>query len=158
MCTATNVEDQATGVLFFGAAAGSCVASSTLDENDIGAYYDSTSATQPSSPEVTFAKDVLTSNRYEGFVLEQGKALLSNDTIDGSGDVGIDLVQSETQTAGLAVERRPHEGRGSDRSRDQGGIGQKRGGHPGSFDFTDGTFNGDGTVLVNESSDFEVVL
>jgi nitrous oxidase accessory protein NosD len=157
-CSATNLENQGTGVLFYEAATGSSVTNSTFQENDIGAYFDSTSEETAPSPEVTFTKDVLTSNRYEGFVLEQGKALLSKDTINGSGDVGIDLVQSKTQTApsessathtkvedqaeaAIKVE--------SDKSSED---------KPGSFDFTDGTFSGDATVLDNESNNFEVVL
>lgn len=155
----TDAEEQATGVLFYGAATGSSVSSSTLEQNDIGGYYDSTSVSQPAAAEVTFAKDTLTGNRYEGFVLEQGKALLNKDTIDGSGKVGIDLVQTKEQSlasqssaihtkvedqteAAIRVE--------SDKSTED-----KEGS---SFAFTDGTFSGNGTVLDNESNDFEVVL
>ncbi|HSZ12807.1 MAG TPA: right-handed parallel beta-helix repeat-containing protein [Solirubrobacteraceae bacterium] len=158
VCT-TDEEEQATGVLFYGAAAGSGVSSSTLEQNDIGGYYDSTSVSQPEAAEVTFAKDTVASNRYEGFVLEQGKALLNKDTIDGGGKVGIDLVQTKEQSlasqssaihtkvedqteAAIRVE--------SDKSTED-----KKGS---SFVFADGTFSGNGTVLDNESNDFEVVL
>jgi hypothetical protein len=157
-CSSTDIDNQATGVLFYGAAPGSSVSGSTLSENDIGAYYDSTSKTQPSSPEVTFTKDVLTSNRYEGFVLEQGKALLSKDTINGSGDVGIDLVQSKEQT--LASESSATHTKVEDQTEAAIKVESDKSSEdiPGSFDFTDGTFSGDATVLDNESNDFEVVL
>ncbi len=158
VCTPSDLEEQATGVLFYGAAAGSSVSSSTIEENDIGAYYDSTSATQPSSPEVTFTKDTLTSNRYEGFVLEQGKALLSKDTINGSGDIGIDLVQYEGQT--LASRSSAVSTKVEDQTAAAIKVESDDAPHDiaGSFDFTNGTFSGDATVLDNESSNFEVVL
>jgi nitrous oxidase accessory protein NosD len=158
VCSSSNLENQATGVLFYEAAAGSSVASSTLEGNDLGAYYDSTAASPPASPEVTFTKDVLTSNRYEGFVLEQGKALLSKDTVNGSGDVGIELVQYEGQT--LPSQSSAVSTKVEDQS--EAGIrvqsDDKPGDIKGSFDFTNGTFSGDATVLDNESSNFEVVL
>ncbi len=157
-CSSTNLENQATGVLFYGAASGSSVATSTLSENDIGAYYDSTSKTQPASPEVTFTKDVLTSNRYESFVLEQGKALLNKDTINGSGAVGIDLVQTAGQT--LASESSATHTKVEDQSDAAIKVESDKSVKdiPGSFDFTDGTFSGDATVLDNESNNFEVVF
>jgi hypothetical protein len=157
VCSSTNLEDQGTGVLFYEAAPGSGVTGSTLSENDIGAYYDSTSAI-PSSPEVTFTKDVLTSNRYEGFVLEQGKALLNHDTINGSGDVGIDLVQSKAQTAPSASSATHTKVEGQTEAAIKVESDKSAEDKPGSFDFTDGTFSGDATVLENESNDFEVVL
>jgi hypothetical protein len=157
-CSSTNLENQGTGVLFYEAAAGSSVSSSTLDENDIGAYFDSTSEHISASPEATFTKDVLTSNRYEGLVLEQGKALLSRDTINGSGDVGIDLVQSKGQTA--ASESSATHSKVEDQTQAAIKVESDESAEdkPGSFDFTDGTFSGDATVLDNESSNFEVVL
>ncbi len=90
-CGATG--EQATGVLFYEAAPGSKLTSSTVSENDGGVYYISGSAVQPSTPEVTLSKDVFTSNRYEGVALDQGKAMMTSDTINGSGRVGIDLYQ-----------------------------------------------------------------
>src|SRR4029077_295909 len=68
------LETQWTGVLFYGAAAGSNLISSKVGENDVGAYYASESPTQPTEPEVTISKDVFTGNRYEGIVLDQGNA------------------------------------------------------------------------------------
>jgi len=135
--------EQASGVLFYGAAAGSSISSSTVKENDLG---------------VTFTKDVLTSNRYEGFVLEQGKALLNKDTINGGGDVGIELEQYEGQT--LASESSATHTKVEDQTEAAIKVesDKKSGDIAGSFDFTDGTFSGDATVLDNESNNFEVVL
>jgi nitrous oxidase accessory protein NosD len=97
VCSASDLEEQATGVLFFGAASGSSVSGSMIAGNDIGVYYASTNPTQPTSPEVKVTKDVLASNRYEGVVLEQGDASVTGDTINGGGEVGIDIVQSAGQ-------------------------------------------------------------
>jgi hypothetical protein len=149
--------EQASGVLFYGAAPGSSISSSTVKENDLGAYYGSASKTQPAAPEVTFTKDVLTSNRYEGFVLEGGKALLSKDTINGSGDVGIELEQYEGQ---LASESSATHTKVEDQTEAAIKVesDKKPADKEGTFDFTDGTFSGDATVLINESSNFEVVF
>lgn len=98
VCTSGNLEEQATGLLFFGAAAGSKVSDSTISGNDIGAYYASTSPTQPTKPELKLLSSHLTGNRYEGAVLEEGDATLTRDVISGSGQVGIDVVQSASQT------------------------------------------------------------
>ena len=97
VCSSTDLEEQATGLLFYGAAPGSKVSKSTFSGNDIGAYYASTSASQPSKPEVKITTSKLTSNRYEGAVLEQGDAELLGDAISGAGEVGIDVVQSASQ-------------------------------------------------------------
>jgi hypothetical protein len=97
VCSPTALEEQATGLLFYGAAVGSKVSSSTSSDNDIGAYYVSMSATQPTKPELKLISSHLTSNRFEGAVLEQGDAGLTRDTITGAGAVGIDVVQSASQ-------------------------------------------------------------
>jgi hypothetical protein len=97
VCSSTSLEEQATGLLFFGAAAGSKVSGSTISGNDIGAYYASTSPTQPTKPELKLLSSHLTGNRYEGAVLEEGDAALTRDTITGAGEVGIDIVQSASQ-------------------------------------------------------------
>jgi Right handed beta helix region len=98
VCSSTDLEEQATGLLFFGAAAGSKVSNSTSSGNDIGVYYASTSPTQPTRPELKVLSSQLTSNRYEGAVLEEGDAALTRDTISGAGEVGIDVVQSASQS------------------------------------------------------------
>ena len=97
VCSSTALQEQATGLLFYGAAAGSKVSGSTSSGNDIGAYYASTSPTQPTRPELKVSSSHLTGNRYEGAVLEEGDASLTRDTITGPGEVGIDIVQSASQ-------------------------------------------------------------
>lgn len=97
VCGAADIEEQASGVLFYGAAKGSYVSASQIEDNDLGVYYASTAATQPTSPEVKVTSDKLVNNRYEGIVLEQGDAQLVEDSITGTGDVGVDIVQSASQ-------------------------------------------------------------
>lgn len=148
---------QSTGLLFFGAAAGSSVASTELAGNDIGAYYYSTAPKQPSSPELTLSKDSFVGNRYEGVVLDQGDALIKGGTITGPGNVGIDLLQYEGQAlASQSSASGAHvEGQSvavkveSDKA--AGDI-------AGKFVLTKSTLSGDTTSLVNESNDFEVVI
>jgi hypothetical protein len=98
-CGANAFENkfQATGVLFYLAGSGSTVVGSTIKENDDGVYNYSGATTQPSSPEVTLSGDTLTSNRYEGMSLDQGNVLIKKDTINGTGNIGIDLYQYEGQ-------------------------------------------------------------
>ncbi len=97
ICTPTSLEEHASGVLFYQAAAGSGVTTSTIENNDAGAYYGSGSATEPSSAQVTFTKDIFTNNRYEALQIEEGKSALKDDTINGTGLVGINLVQGGYQ-------------------------------------------------------------
>jgi hypothetical protein len=89
---------QSTGVLFYGAASGSSVVSSTVNGNDNGIYYFSQSPTEPSSPEVLVSKNTFTSNRYEGVVLDQGIASVNNNKVNGTGNVGIQVLQYNGQT------------------------------------------------------------
>lgn len=151
-------ETQATGVLFFGAAAGSSVVSSKLDQNDIGAYYYSTSATQPSSPELQLKKDTFSSNRYEGVDLDQGSASLTKDTVEGTGNIGVDLFQYEGQT--LASESSANDVKVNDMSETAIKVESDKaaGDKAGKFTVTNSVFNGNANVLVNESSNFEVEL
>ena len=88
---------QSTGVLFFGAAAGSSLSSSKLSGNDIGVYYISQAATEPASSEVLITKDTFTGNRFEGIALDQGVASVTSDTVNGSGNVGIQVLQYSGQ-------------------------------------------------------------
>jgi hypothetical protein len=97
ICSSGSLGEQATGLLFFGAAAGSKSSENTITGNDIGAYYASTSPTHPAKSEVGFAFDKLISNRYEGFVLEEGTASLKSESITGTGLIGVDIVQSASQ-------------------------------------------------------------
>ncbi len=157
-CGADGLTDyQATGLLFFGAAPGSSVTSTELAGNDIGAYYYSTAAKQPSSPELTLSKDAFTGNRYEGVVLDQGDALIKGGTITGPGNVGIDLLQYEGQTlasqssaTGVRIEGQSV---GVKVESDKGAKDTA-----GRFVLSKSTLSGDTTNLVNESDDFEVVI
>lgn len=150
--------EQASGVLFASAAPGSKITGSHIKENDLGVYYASESSVVPEKPEVTVSTDVLTANRYEGVLLEEGKAALTKDTISGPGRVGIDLFQASYQLspsessasytriegqseAAIIVE--------SDKSAKD---------PPGKFKFLNGTESGNGTFLINESSNFVVIL
>ncbi|HXP37184.1 MAG TPA: right-handed parallel beta-helix repeat-containing protein [Solirubrobacteraceae bacterium] len=150
-------QEQATGLLFYGAAAGSSVTSSTLEGNDIGAYYKSFSASQPTSPELSLSKDTFSGNRYEGVALDQGEASLKTDTINGPGEVGIEIYQYASQS--LASESSASnvkiEGVGTGvRVASDKAAGDK----PGRFKFSKSTFTNDTTVLNNESSNFEVIF
>ncbi len=97
VCSASDYENQADGVLFYQAAPGSSLTHSTVSDNDLGVYYASGSATEPSSPEVSIGKDHLSNNRYEGILLEEGIASISGDTIDGTGEFGIAILQASYQ-------------------------------------------------------------
>jgi hypothetical protein len=90
--------EQATGVLFYGeAAAGSSLRSSVVSSNDNGVYNLHESKSSPTSPEVTISKDTLTDNRYEGIALDTGDALIDNDTINGTGEYGIEILLYDGQ-------------------------------------------------------------
>jgi hypothetical protein len=155
-CGATG--EQASGVLFFEAAKGSKVASTTIKENDLGVYYASGSATVPATPDVSASHDVLTSNRYEGVDLEEGKAALVSDTINGSGRVGIDLFQSkgqlsasESRASGTSISGQSEAAIKVESDKSAQDI-------PGKFTFINGTATGNGAVLINESNNFEVIF
>ena len=84
---------QADAVLFYGAAKGSSLTHSTVSDNDVGLYYGSEAATEPTSAEVSISHDTFTSNRYIGVQFDQGDASLNDDTINGTGNVGIQIMQ-----------------------------------------------------------------
>jgi hypothetical protein len=155
-CSASNIEEQATGLLFFEAATGSKVASSTLKENDIGAYYASGSATVPITPDLTLSKDVFTNNRYEGVVLEEGKAALKTDTINGSGNVGINLVQYEGQKSASESNATGTKISGQSEASIKVTSDKQPGDIAGKFTFSNGTAAA--PVLINESNNFEVIF
>jgi len=93
-------QTQSTGLLFYGAARGSSVTDSMISGNDIGVYYAaSSSGRAPTLPQVLISGDDLVRNRYEGVVLDQGKANVTHCTI-ASGDVGIEVLQYNGQTFG----------------------------------------------------------
>lgn len=99
-CGANALSDyQATGVLFYGAKKGSTVTQSTIIDNDIGVYYASEQPTLPSTTEVWVTADQLQNNRYEGVVLDQGRAVVDQSKILG-GNVGVMVLQYDGQAYG----------------------------------------------------------
>lgn len=149
---------QGAGVLFYEAAAGTKLEKATVSSNDEGADYASGSSTVPASPDVTINDDTFTGNRYEGVSLEEGKALLSADKINGPGRVGIGLYQfegalsaSESSAAKVAVDGQSEAAIEVESDKQPGDI-------PGTFAFTNGSHTGDGAVLINQSNNFEVTF
>ena len=153
-CGATG--EQASGVLFYQAAAGSSVSSSTITENDMGIYYASGSSSVPPSPDVTMTKDVLTSNRYEGVYLEEGKAALKNLTIGGSGRVGIELFQTAGEESAIESSATSTKISGQIEASIKVSSDKQPADKPGKFLFSKGTAAA--PVLINESNDFEVIF
>ncbi|HTZ88253.1 MAG TPA: right-handed parallel beta-helix repeat-containing protein [Solirubrobacteraceae bacterium] len=151
-------QTQSTGLLFFGAAPGSTVTSSTISGNDIGAYYISEAASQPSSPELALNKDVFSGNRYEGVALDQGDASLKSDTINGPGEVGIEIYQYEGQTLSSQSSASGAKIEGMSEAGIRVASDKAAGDKPGKFTISKSTFTSDATVLNNESSNFEVVF
>jgi hypothetical protein len=86
----------ATGVLFYGPAAGSNVTASTIDGNDTGVYNGESSASAPHAPVVAISADTLAGNRYDGVLLDQGWASVTADSISG-GEAGIAVLQYSGQ-------------------------------------------------------------
>ncbi|HXD53774.1 MAG TPA: hypothetical protein VN618_03390 [Solirubrobacteraceae bacterium] len=149
---------QASGVLFYQAAPGSKLSGSTVRENDMGVYYASGSATVPATPDVTILKDVLTSNRYEGAELEEGRASLVSDTINGTGRVGIDLYQYDEQLSASESSAKNIKISGQSEAAIKVESDKQPGDIPGRFVITNSTETGNGALLINESNDFEVIF
>jgi len=149
---------QASGVLFYEAAAGSKLTTSTISGNDMGAYYASGSATVPASPDVVISKTTFTSNRYEAVALEEGKASLIGDTINGSGRVGIGLYQfegalsaSESSANKISIQGQSEAAIKVESDKQPGDI-------PGTFLITNSTHTGNGALLINQSNNYDVVF
>jgi hypothetical protein len=155
-CGATGA--QAAGVLFYEAAAGSKLMSSTMSGNDMGVYYASGSATVPASPDVTISKDVLSSNRFEAVALEEGKASLMSDTINGSGRVGIGLYQFEESLSSSESSANKISISGQSEAAIKVESDKQPGDKPGKFTITNSTHTGNGALLINESNNFEVIF
>jgi hypothetical protein len=151
-------QTQSTGLLFFGAAPGSNVSSSTISGNDVGAYYVSESETQPASPELVLSKDAFSENRYEGVALDQGKAALKSNTISGPGEVGVEIYQYEGQTLSSQSSASSTKIEGMSEAAVRVASDKAAGDIAGKFTLTKSTFASDATVLNNESSNFEVVF
>lgn len=144
--------EQASGVLFYEAAQGSTITNSNVNENDLGIYYSEGGGTAP----ITFAKDRLTSNRYEGIYLEEGDTALKTITIEGSGRVGIELNQYEGQGAPIHATATHAKISGQSEASVKVTSDKKPGDTPGTFTFTSSTLAA--PVLINESNNFEVIL
>jgi len=163
-------ETQATGVLFYGAANGSKVISSTLKENDIGAYFVSSNPTQPHTPEVTISQDEMNADRYEGVALDQGDASVKSDTIVGPGNIGIELFQYvgavgfEGPEGPTLQQYAPTSSASGDTIEGMSGAAvevqsdKAPGDHSGSFTIANSSFLKDAQALDDESSTFNVVL
>ena len=149
---------QGAGVLFFEAAAGSELSKSTVSSNDMGAYYASGSATVPASPDVTLKKDMFSGNRYEGVALEEGKALLSGDTINGPGLVGVALYQFEGALSASESSAKKLTVNGQSQAAIKVESDKQPGDIPGKFTVMNFTHTADGATLINESSNFEVLF
>lgn len=151
-------QSQSTGLLFYGAAPGSTVTSSTLSGNDIGAYYASEAASQPPAPELILSKDLFSGNRYEGVVLDQGDASLKSDTISGPGNVGVEIYQYEGQTLSSQSSAASTKIEGMSAAGIRIASDKAPGDKPGKFTLTKSTFAGNKTVLDNESNNFQVIF
>jgi hypothetical protein len=93
-----QADTQATGVLFYGAASGSHIEHSTIGQNDIGVYYASAAASEPSSPEVNIGHNTFNGGGADEQVeLDQGVATVNSNTIDGTANVGIQILQYNGQ-------------------------------------------------------------
>jgi hypothetical protein len=101
VCGSNGLNDtQSAGILFYAATSGSTVTNSTLSYNDMGLYYvANTKANQPTKPQVTASDDSFVDNRYEGAVLDQGIANLTDSSFS-RGDVGIEVIQYAGQSFG----------------------------------------------------------
>jgi hypothetical protein len=157
VCSPTEIEEQATGVLFYQAAAGSSVVNSTVKENDLGAYYSSGSPVVPATADVTLSKDVFTTNRYEGILLEEGKASLKTDTVNGSGLRGIDLFQQAAQQSRSESSATHTKISGQTEASIKVESDQSASDTQGKFVFANGTAAA--PVLINENpSKFEIIF
>jgi hypothetical protein len=81
--------EDATGILFYEAASGSTVKSSTIDGNDIGIYNTLSGA----GATTAIKGNTLKANRYWGVAIDEGTANLNSNTISGPGLAGVQIVQ-----------------------------------------------------------------
>ena len=101
VCGPNSLTDtQSAGILLLGAKAGTLVSQQTLTNNDIGIYFlADTNAPAPTSFTAKLSTNILTNNRYEGVVLDQGWANMDSNKFSG-GNVGIQALQYAGQTFG----------------------------------------------------------
>jgi hypothetical protein len=95
----SQTSSQSAGVLFYGAATGSSVRSSTISGNDIGVSTESFAPTEPSSAQFVVNTNTLENDRYEAILISQGWTTADKNTIT-NGNVGIQLLQFAEQTYG----------------------------------------------------------
>lgn len=150
--------EQAAGVLFYEAAAGSSISGSAIKENDMGAYYASGSETVPAAPDVTIGKSLLRANRFEGIALEEGRAAVKSDTIEGPGRVGIALYQFEESLSSSESSATKTRVSGQSEAAIKVESDLQPGDKPGRFEFIKSTHSEDGTVVIDESPSFEVIF
>jgi hypothetical protein len=149
--------EQAAGVIFYAAAPGTTLGKSTVSSNDLGIYYSSGSSTVPASPDVTVVKDTLTGNRYEGVVLEEGKASLKSLTINGTGRIGIDLYQSAFQESASESSALATKIIGQSEAAVKVESDKEPGDIPGRFVATATTLSGNKQFVINENEEAFVV-
>jgi hypothetical protein len=94
---AVELEEDAAGVLFYLEAPGSSVATSTVNENDLGVSH--ISASETNKPQVTVSSSTLVKDRYAAVMLGQGFAAVNKDTME-EGSVGVLLLQYTGQEFG----------------------------------------------------------
>jgi hypothetical protein len=153
---------QSSGALFFLAGPGSSLATSTLTGNDFGVYYISESELQPTTAQLAMTGDIFSSNRYEGIILDQGKASLNGSTVKG-GKIGVELLQyatppSEAQTQSSQSTATNDKINEATEAAIKVFSDKAAGDIAGKFTITKSTFSGDATILINESNNFEVVF
>jgi hypothetical protein len=97
-------------------------------------------------------------NRYEGVALEEGKALLNDDTINGPGLVGVALYQFEGSLSASESSATKLTINGQSEAAIKVESDKQPGDKPGKFTVSHFSHTGDATALINESSSFEVLF
>jgi hypothetical protein len=92
-------QTQSTGVLFYGAASGTLLTDSLIENNDIGVYYASSNPTLSAKSQVGMTDNVIRNNRYEGILFDQGRSKIAGNKIS-AGNVGIMFIQYDGQSYG----------------------------------------------------------
>jgi Right handed beta helix region len=146
---------ESTGLLFYEAGSGgSNVTTSSINENDLGLYYEAETPTN--SPELTVSKDEFNANRFAAISLDQGDTQINKDTLNGPGEVGIEINQYEGQAAA------PNSSAANDKIKHMD-VGVKvwsdkqPGDLPGSFTIKNSLLSENTTEVENESTNFTVV-
>jgi hypothetical protein len=151
-CGSNGLDDQATGVLFYGAGAGTSLTKSSLSGNDLGVYYLSLAATEPTASEVSISGNTFSSNRYEGVQLDQGKASVTKNTIEGSGEAGIEVIQYDGQSFAPASSASKNSISGQQVGVEVLSDNSATGDLPGSFDISHSAFLTTNTLAESDNS------